>query len=111
MCTSYGDVLAIDSIEFNERFRFADVAADVAFLSMDLAAHGRVDLAESFLAAGARRCSRASVLSPRALGRTQRARGELSTAEHVVVDTTRPLEVTMAALRTPIATWPERFVG
>ena len=33
----------IDCIEFADRFRFADVCADVAFLSMDLAAHGRVD--------------------------------------------------------------------
>ncbi len=47
-------VTILDAIEFNQRFRFADVASDVAFLSMDLAAHGRVDLAESFLAAYAR---------------------------------------------------------
>lgn len=40
----------IDCIEFNERFRVADVCADVAFLAMDLAEHGRVDLAERFLA-------------------------------------------------------------
>ncbi len=44
----------IDCIEFSERFRFADVCADVAFLSMDLEAHGRVDLAERFLARYAR---------------------------------------------------------
>jgi aminoglycoside phosphotransferase family enzyme/predicted kinase len=44
----------IDCIEFNERFRFGDVCADVAFLSMDLAWHGRADLKERFLAAYAR---------------------------------------------------------
>jgi aminoglycoside phosphotransferase family enzyme/predicted kinase len=44
----------IDCIEFNERFRFGDVCADVAFLSMDLAWHGRSDLKERFLAAYAR---------------------------------------------------------
>jgi aminoglycoside phosphotransferase family enzyme/predicted kinase len=44
----------IDCIEFADRFRFADVCADVAFLSMDLAAHGRADLAEHFLARYAR---------------------------------------------------------
>jgi aminoglycoside phosphotransferase family enzyme/predicted kinase len=44
----------LDCIEFNERFRYADVCCDVAFLSMDLARHGRVDLAESFLFAYAR---------------------------------------------------------
>lgn len=43
-------VLIIDCIEFNERFRYADVCADLAFLSMDLAFHGRVDLAERALA-------------------------------------------------------------
>jgi aminoglycoside phosphotransferase family enzyme/predicted kinase len=44
----------IDCIEFNERFRYGDVCADIAFLSMDLAWHGRVDLAERFLASYAR---------------------------------------------------------
>jgi aminoglycoside phosphotransferase family enzyme/predicted kinase len=44
----------IDCIEFNERFRYADVCADIAFLSMDLAWHGRVDYKERFLAAYAR---------------------------------------------------------
>jgi len=47
-------VTVLDCIEFNERFRFADVCADIAFLSMDLAGHGRVDLAERLLAAYAR---------------------------------------------------------
>jgi aminoglycoside phosphotransferase family enzyme len=44
----------IDCIEFNDRFRYADVCADVAFLSMDLERAGRSDLAERFLAAYAR---------------------------------------------------------
>ena len=43
-------ITIIDCIEFNERFRYGDVCADIAFLSMDLAWHGRVDLAERFLA-------------------------------------------------------------
>jgi uncharacterized protein len=47
-------VTVLDCIEFNERFRFADVCADIAFLSMDLAGHGRVDLAERLLAMYAR---------------------------------------------------------
>src|SRR5207237_830537 len=47
-------ITIIDCIEFNERFRFADVCADIAFLSMDLARCGRVDLAERLLAAYAR---------------------------------------------------------
>jgi aminoglycoside phosphotransferase family enzyme/predicted kinase len=44
----------IDCIEYNDRFRFGDVCADIAFLSMDLAAHGRVDFAELLLARYAR---------------------------------------------------------
>ena len=44
------ELTIIDCIEFDERFRHADVCADIAFLSMDLAARGRVDLAERLLA-------------------------------------------------------------
>lgn len=47
-------VTVLDCIEFNQRFRFADVCSDVAFLSMDLSFHGRVDLAERLLAVYAR---------------------------------------------------------
>ena len=38
-----------DAIEFNKRFRYADVASDIAFLTMDLGFLGRKDLAEYFL--------------------------------------------------------------
>ncbi len=37
----------IDCIEFNERFRFSDTVADIAFLSMDLDYLGRGDLARA----------------------------------------------------------------
>ena len=47
----------IDCIEFNERFRYEDVCADAAFLSMDLERLGRVDLAERFIASYARAAS------------------------------------------------------
>jgi uncharacterized protein len=40
----HGDWLIIDCIEFNERFRYADPIADVAFLVMDLMVAGRRDL-------------------------------------------------------------------
>jgi aminoglycoside phosphotransferase family enzyme/predicted kinase len=50
------DVLAIDCIEFNERFRCGDPVADVAFLVADLLFVGRADLAgafsDTYLAAG-----------------------------------------------------------
>ncbi|MBT8467811.1 MAG: AAA family ATPase [Deltaproteobacteria bacterium] len=51
---SDASISIIDCIEFNDRFRYGDVCADIAFLSMDLAWHGRVDLAERFLARYAR---------------------------------------------------------
>ena len=38
-----------DCIEFNPNFRWIDVMSDVAFLTMDLADRGRVDLARRFL--------------------------------------------------------------
>lgn len=38
-----------DCIEFNERFRHADVAADIAFLAMDLEAKGHAAFAELFV--------------------------------------------------------------
>ncbi|HVZ31952.1 MAG TPA: hypothetical protein VG963_05980, partial [Polyangiaceae bacterium] len=44
----------IDCIEFNERFRYGDVCADIAFLSMDLAVHDRVVEKERLVAAYAR---------------------------------------------------------
>jgi aminoglycoside phosphotransferase family enzyme/predicted kinase len=37
-----------DCIEFNERFRYADVLCDAAFLAMDLDRLGRPDLAKAF---------------------------------------------------------------
>jgi hypothetical protein len=42
------DLVVIDCIEFNDRFRYADPVADMAFLVMDLRFHGRRDLADSF---------------------------------------------------------------
>jgi uncharacterized protein len=39
------DVVIYDCIEFNRRFRYQDIAADVAFLAMDLDFRGSADLA------------------------------------------------------------------
>jgi len=49
-----GELSIIDCIEFNERFRFGDVCADIAFLGMDLARLGHVELSEACIAAYAR---------------------------------------------------------
>lgn len=51
ICMTDGKVCIFDCIEFNERFRCCDTAADVAFLLMDLDYHGRHDLAEVVIAA------------------------------------------------------------
>ncbi|MFL5666822.1 MAG: AAA family ATPase [Ktedonobacteraceae bacterium] len=39
----------LDSIEFNERFRYSDVASEIAFLAMELDAAGRPDLSRVFI--------------------------------------------------------------
>jgi hypothetical protein len=43
------DVRVFDCIEFNDRFRYIDVANEIAFLAMDLDFHGRRDLAGYFV--------------------------------------------------------------
>ncbi len=42
-------VYIFDAIEFNERFRYSDVASDVAFLAMDLDFKERADLSNFFV--------------------------------------------------------------
>jgi aminoglycoside phosphotransferase family enzyme len=43
-------VYIFDCIEFNERFRYCDVASDIAFLAMDLDYHGLPELSARFVA-------------------------------------------------------------
>lgn len=43
------DIVIFDCIEFNERFRYEDVAAEVAFLAMDLDYNGYPEYAETFV--------------------------------------------------------------
>ena len=43
-----GDLIVIDCIEFNERYRFADPVSDMAFLFMGFVYQGRRDWAQSF---------------------------------------------------------------
>ncbi len=45
-----GAITILDCIEFNDRFRYADVGSDLAFLAMDLSAHGHVELSEHLVA-------------------------------------------------------------
>jgi hypothetical protein len=43
------EICIFDAIEFNDRFRYSDVAADVAFFAMDLDFQQKNDLAEHFV--------------------------------------------------------------
>lgn len=43
------NICIYDCIEFNDRFRYVDVASEVAFLAMDLDHYGRADLSRQFI--------------------------------------------------------------
>ena len=63
VCVARRRVYLFDCIEFNERFRCADVAAEVAFLAMDLDHAGRADLGHFFVNAYVRHSGDRDVLS------------------------------------------------
>ena len=48
ICFANG-ICIYDCIEFNDRFRYCDIASEVAFLAMDLDHYGRADLSHSFI--------------------------------------------------------------
>jgi len=48
ICFTNG-ICIYDCIEFNDRFRYCDVASEIAFLAMDLDNYGRADLSRSFV--------------------------------------------------------------
>jgi len=48
ICFTNG-ICIYDCIEFNDRFRYCDVASEVAFLAMDLDHYGRAELSHSFV--------------------------------------------------------------
>ena len=43
------DIYIYDCIEFNDRFRYCDVASEIAFLAMDLDRYQRTDLSQAFV--------------------------------------------------------------
>lgn len=51
ICLDGDNIHIFDCIEFSDRFRCSDTAADIAFLLMDLDFHGRPDLASEVLEA------------------------------------------------------------
>ena len=48
ICFTNG-ICIFDCIEFNDRFRYCDIASEVAFLAMDLDHYRRADLSQSFV--------------------------------------------------------------
>jgi aminoglycoside phosphotransferase family enzyme/predicted kinase len=94
-------LLVIDCIEFNERFRFADVCSDIAFLSMDLAWHGRVDLAERLLARYARESNDFDLYSVVDFYQSYRAyvRGKIATIVHDEAQARRYFRLALASER------------
>ncbi len=96
-----GALTVLDCIEFNERFRFADVCADVAFLAMDLAWHGRADLAERFLASYARASGDYDLYALVDFYESYRAyvRGKVSTPPRSTATSTRQLGRELASRR------------
>jgi len=50
VCFSDG-ICIFDCIEFNDRFRYCDVASEVAFLAMDLDRYGQAELSQGFVKA------------------------------------------------------------
>ncbi|MFC1937615.1 phosphotransferase [Chloroflexota bacterium] len=50
ICFTNG-VCIYDCIEFNDRFRYCDIASEIAFLAMDLDRYGQADLSRTFIEA------------------------------------------------------------
>jgi len=48
ICFANG-ICIYDCVEFNDRFRYSDIASEAAFLAMDLDHYGRADLSRSFV--------------------------------------------------------------
>jgi aminoglycoside phosphotransferase family enzyme/predicted kinase len=49
VCFVPDGVCIVDCIEFNDRFRYSDVASDIAFLAMDLEYRGRRDVSDELM--------------------------------------------------------------
>jgi aminoglycoside phosphotransferase family enzyme len=48
ICIEKDNIYVFDCIEFNDRFRYGDIAADIAFLTMDLEYNNCFDLSSAF---------------------------------------------------------------
>jgi aminoglycoside phosphotransferase family enzyme/predicted kinase len=83
-----------DCIEFNDRFRFIDIANDLAFLAMDFDFQGRSDLGNLLLRDAARELGDAQMLKIASLYKCYRAfvRGKVESIQATESETTDPQE-------------------
>src|SRR6266545_4824260 len=81
-----------DCIEFNDRFRFIDIANDLAFLAMDFDFKGRSDLGNLFLRNAARELGDSGMLKVANFYKCYRAfvRGKVETIQATEKETTNP---------------------
>jgi len=81
-----------DCIEFNDRFRFIDIANDLAFLAMDFDFKGRSDLGNLFLRNAARELGDAGMLKIANFYKCYRAfvRGKVESIQATEKETTNP---------------------
>src|SRR5205823_8918397 len=90
-----------DCIEFNDRFRFIDIASDLAFLAMDFDFKGRSDLGNLFLRNASRELGDAGVLQIANFYKCYRAfvRGKVDSIQASEKETTNSQEHERQAAR------------
>jgi aminoglycoside phosphotransferase family enzyme/predicted kinase len=90
-----------DCIEFNDRFRFIDIANDLAFLAMDFDFEGRSDLGNLLLRNAAHELRDAGMLKVANFYKCYRAfvRGKVETIQATEKETTNPTEHQKQAAR------------
>jgi uncharacterized protein len=90
-----------DCIEFNDRFRFIDIANDLAFLAMDFDFKGRSDLGNLFLRNAARELGDAGLPKVANFYKCYRAfvRGKVESIQATEKETTNPQEHEREAAR------------
>ena len=90
-----------DCIEFNDRFRFIDIANDLAFLAMDFDFEGRTDLGNLFLQNAARELGDAGILKIANFYKCYRAfvRGKVESIQATEKETRNPREHEKQAAR------------
>src|SRR5204862_4523603 len=87
-------VTIFDCIEFNDRFRFIDIANDLAFLAMDFDFEGRSDLAHLLLQTAARKLRDPELLTVSNFYKCYRAfvRGKVESIQAIEPETENPEE-------------------